>query len=118
MSEFSIENQTGQESAGTPFPADSVSRSPAARPRYTLLDGIAALPPAPATKAAPTPDMVRPRNAWRRLCAATGGGIAMGTFYRWIRNGRLYTVRLGGRVFVPLSALEALIENCLRGESL
>jgi len=65
-----------------------------------------------------TTEMLHPRNAWKRLCAATGCKICMGSFYRWIRTGRLYTVRLGGKVFVPLSALETLIEHCLRGESL
>jgi hypothetical protein len=71
------------------------------------------------TKRAPvTTEMLHPRSAWRRLCADTGGHITIGTFYRWIRIGRLYTVRLGGKVFVPLSALETLIDHCMRGESL
>lgn len=70
------------------------------------------------TKAPNTPHMIRPIIAWRRLCAQTGGGITLGSFYRWIRSGRVYTVRLGGRVFVPSATLEELINRCLSGEQL
>src|SRR5271169_5114105 len=72
-----------------------------------------AIPSESPIKAPNTPHMIRPIIAWRRLCAQTGGGITLGTFYRWIRSGRVYTVRLGGRVFVPITSLEELIRRCL-----
>ena len=86
--------------------------------RYTLLDGIRPIPPHPGAAKPKSPEMVNTHHAWRRLCASTGCEVTMRTFYNWISNGRLYSVRMGRQIFVPVSALETLIENCLRGENL
>jgi hypothetical protein len=61
-------------------------------------------------------EMLRPTNAWRSLCAKTGGSIARVTFYRWLRTGRVYSIRLGQRIFIPQAALDAIIKQCLDGE--
>ncbi len=61
--------------------------------------------------------LVAPLNAWRILQNRTGGEVSRATFYRWLANGRLYSVRLGFRLFVPLKALDELIQRCLKGES-
>ena len=65
-----------------------------------------------------TPLMLTPTVAWRRLCARTGGSITIQTFYRWIGNGSVYSVRMGKRIFVPVDNVEKLIETCLAGEDL
>lgn len=83
-------------------PAKRISRRPADN-----------LNPAPAT-----PLMLTPNVAWRRLCARTGGSITIQTFYRWIGNGSVYSVRMGKRIFVPVDKVENLIEICLAGEDL
>lgn len=62
------------------------------------------------------PDMLSPRMAWRILCQRTGGGISLPTFYRWVNSGRVYSVRLGYHIFIPKSALEDVIKQCLAGE--
>jgi hypothetical protein len=69
-----------------------------------------------ATHAAPAPFMLRPQAAWKMLCARTGGAVHMGTFYRWLSNGKVYSVRLGNRIFVPRSSVEDLVKQCLAGE--
>jgi hypothetical protein len=63
-----------------------------------------------------SPAMLSPAAAWRSLCARTGGFIALATFYRWLRNGKVYSIRLGQRIFIPREALDDLIKNCLNGE--
>ena len=60
--------------------------------------------------------MLSPVAAWRALCARTGGFITKVTFYRWLRNGRLYSIRLGQRIFIPKTALDDLIKTCLAGD--
>lgn len=60
--------------------------------------------------------MLTPTDAWRILCRRTGGSVSRPTFYRWLSCGRVYSVRMGFRIFVPLPALEDLIKQCLAGE--
>lgn len=60
--------------------------------------------------------MLSPSNAWRILCTRTGAGISRATFYRWVSNGKVYSVRLGFRIFIPLSALEDLVKRCEAGD--
>jgi excisionase family DNA binding protein len=64
------------------------------------------------------PLMLTPRIAWRRLCAATGAGIAMRTFYLWIATGKIDSVRMGRNTLIPAEALDNLINlinQCLAG---
>ncbi len=72
--------------------------------------------PEPAKPPAKASSMLSPSSAWRSLCARTGGCIAKVTFYRWLRNGRVYSIRLGQRIFIPQTVLDDLIRNCLAGE--
>lgn len=65
---------------------------------------------------APPKNLLSPHNAWRILCRATGGGIARATFYRWLSSGKVYSIRLGFRIFVPWVALDELIKQCREGE--
>lgn len=67
-------------------------------------------------KAPATPFMVTPVIAWRKLCVKTGGAVCMGTFYQWIKTGKVYTVRMGAKLFVPVTELDDLIKRCLAGE--
>jgi len=117
MMALSLENRDQLESQAHLFRRDSGVRVASSNSPYSLLDR-AALPPMPGPRKPKSPDMVSPQHAWRRLCASTGCEVTLRTFYNWIGDGRLYTVRMGRRIFVPVSALEMLIENCLRGESL
>ncbi len=67
---------------------------------------------------APVPFMLRPEAAWRILCVRTGARIHLASFYRWLKNGKVYSVRMGYNIFVPRPALENLIKQCLAGERL
>ncbi len=60
--------------------------------------------------------MLSPSQAWRVLCHRTGGGISRATFYRWVNSGKVYSIRLGFRIFIPLPALDDLIKQCEAGE--
>jgi hypothetical protein len=62
--------------------------------------------------------MLNPTAAWRVLCARTGGGIALGTFYRWIRDGRMTAIRMGKKIQVPVQMLDIVIDKCLNGDEL
>jgi hypothetical protein len=73
-------------------------------------------PPAPPPAVGSAVTMLSPTRAWRLLCARTGGVIALVTFYRWVRNGRVFSIRMGPRIFIPQPALEDLIKRCLTGD--
>jgi excisionase family DNA binding protein len=60
--------------------------------------------------------MLRPTSAWQSLCVRTGGSIGRATFYRWLQSGKVYSIRLGQRIFIPQAALDELIKQCLSGE--
>jgi hypothetical protein len=72
-------------------------------------------PPSTATPARPAA-MLPPCRAWQILCQKTGGQICRATFYRWVSTGKVYSIRLGYHIFIPVPALEHLIEQCLAGE--
>lgn len=55
-------------------------------------------------------------NAWRVFTRAVGGGPGLSTFYRWVSTRKLSSVRMGYRLFIPLTALEDLIKRCRAGE--
>ena len=54
-------------------------------------------------------------EAWNRLCAGLGAEIALGTFYRWIREGRLFSTRMGRKILIPIRSIEDLINLCKEG---
>jgi excisionase family DNA binding protein len=71
----------------------------------------------------PTPDRTEPAEAAERpslppqtalriLCQRTGGTISATTFYRWVRCGKIASIRLGSRIFIPRPAIEAFIDQC------
>jgi len=84
----------------------------------TVFKRTSAPPPRPSRKTPAHPTMLNPTAAWRLLCARTGGGIALGTFYRWIRDGRVVSIRMGRKILVPVAMMDQLIEKCLNGEEL
>lgn len=77
--------------------------------------------PAPQShKAGPTTPpgrpMLTPANARRILCRSTGGDISRTTFYRWLHSGKLRSIRLGFRIYIPWDAVDDLIKQCMAGE--
>jgi hypothetical protein len=69
-------------------------------------------------KAPESPMMLSTKQAWERLCAKTGCGIAFATFQRWVHDGRVPVIRLGNKIFVPIPIMDDLIEQCLNGHPL
>ncbi len=62
--------------------------------------------------------MLTPRQALRRFYAGTGFEIARETLYLWIKTEKIYSVRMGRRIFIPVEALDNLVKQCLAGERL
>jgi len=60
--------------------------------------------------------MLSPASALRMLCRRTGAVISRATFYRWLSSGKIYSIRLGFRIFIPAAELEYVIRQCLAGE--
>ena len=58
------------------------------------------------------PQMLIPQTALRMLCQRTGAAISRTTFYRWLGSGKIPSIRLGARIFIPRPAIETLIEGC------
>lgn len=49
--------------------------------------------------------------AYSRRQAAQAFGVDVTTIDKWIKHGRLKSVRIGGRVFIGRSALEELLKD-------
>lgn len=82
------------------------------RPRIDRLAGASGTGMPGETGAA----MLVPQNALRILRNRTGGGISRATFYRWISNGTVDSIRVGSRILIPWPALEKLIRRCFEGD--
>ena len=59
------------------------------------------------------PAMLTPRVALLRLRAGTGCPIARETLYLWLKEGKIYAVRMGGRIYIPVEALDDFIRDWL-----
>jgi hypothetical protein len=68
------------------------------------------------TRPPATPLMLSVRQAWQRLCAQTGAGVELSTFYRWIGNLSVCSVRMGNKIFIPITEVDRVAQQCLRGE--
>ncbi len=44
--------------------------------------------------------------------------VARATFYRWLNNGRIFSCRLGQKLYVPMSVVEETVKKCQSGERL
>ena len=60
--------------------------------------------------------LLPPTAAWRILRSRTGGHISRSTFYRWLESGKVYSLRMGSRMYVPWQALQEVFARCLSGE--
>lgn len=60
--------------------------------------------------------LLPPTAAWRILRSRTGGHISRSTFYRWLDSGKVYSLHIGSRMYVPWHALQEVIGRCLSGE--
>ncbi|HUZ45573.1 MAG TPA: hypothetical protein VMW54_02930 [Terriglobia bacterium] len=60
--------------------------------------------------------LLSPPTAWRILHRRTGGRISRSTFYRWLESGKVYSLRMGTRMYIPWQALEEVIDKCFQGE--
>jgi hypothetical protein len=64
------------------------------------------------------PTMLSPDHAMQLLDARLGITVGKSTFYRWILAGRFFSIRLGGKIYIPLSEMEIAMERLRRGEKL
>lgn len=62
------------------------------------------------------PQLLPPTAAWRILRRRTGGHVSRSTFYRWLESGKVFSLRMGSRMYVPWPALQEVIGRCLSGE--
>ena len=64
------------------------------------------------------PIMLSPENAMQILDVRLGITVGRSTFYRWIHTGRFFSIKLGGKIFVPLSEMETVVQRLSHGERL
>ncbi len=60
--------------------------------------------------------LISPTRAWRILYLRTGGRVSRSTFYRWLDSGRVYSLRIGTRMYIPWQTLQESIDKCFQGE--
>ncbi|MGH9396186.1 MAG: hypothetical protein ACRD18_04980 [Terriglobia bacterium] len=72
----------------------------------------------------PAPDAPRPETidplltvagAWNSLRRRTGIPLARATFYRWVSSGKIYSLRMGLKVYIPSSVVEGIVRQCKGG---
>jgi len=64
------------------------------------------------------PIMLSPERAMELLGMRLGIIVGRSTFYRWVYTGRFFSVKLGGKLFIPLSEMEMVVQRLARGERL
>jgi len=68
----------------------------------------------------PAPDkpaVLTPNSAFRILNKLTRGSISRATFYRWLSSGRVFSYRVGYRLYVPMSEIEDIVKRCREGRN-
>lgn len=48
----------------------------------------------------------------------TGIPVPRATFYRWLSEGRVFSCRLGQKLYIPLSVIEETVKKCRSGDRL
>jgi excisionase family DNA binding protein len=56
-----------------------------------------------------------PATALRLIEVGTGCTVHLSTFYRWLQSGRVFSIRLGYRRFIPYEEVEKVVERSLAG---
>src|SRR5579863_4759616 len=54
-------------------------------------------------------------RAWHTLRRRTGIPLSRATFYRWVSSGKVYSLRMGLKVYVPNSVVEGIVKECQAG---
>lgn len=57
-------------------------------------------------------------RAWNTLRRRTGIPLSRATFYRWVSSGKVYSLRMGLKVYVPTSVVDGIVKQCQAGNSL
>ena len=52
------------------------------------------------------PVVLRPLSAWRLLNRKTLGSVSRATFYRWLSSGRIFSYRVGYRMYIPMPEID------------
>ena len=63
-------------------------------------------------KAGGMPPLIALRILTRRTC----GQISRATFYRWISSGRVFSYRVGYRIYIPMAEIDNIVKQCEAGE--
>ncbi len=64
------------------------------------------------------PVMLSPEHALEVLDARLGIAVGRSTFYRWVHSGRVFAIKLGGKIYVPLAEMESVVDRLSRGARL
>lgn len=54
-------------------------------------------------------------QAWNALRRRTGIPLSRATFYRWVSSGKVYSLRMGLKVYVPTSVVDGIVRQCQAG---
>ncbi len=57
------------------------------------------------------PELLPASSAWLAIRNRTGIPVSRPTFYRWLNNGSVHSVRLGLKVYVPMSTIDTLVKK-------
>ncbi len=64
------------------------------------------------------PRLLTRKRAWEILHERMGIRVSRSTFYRWLENGKVVSVKLGHRLYVPASEILVIVKKCVNGERL
>lgn len=82
------------------------------------MQAIHPAPPANAASSEMSEPLLSVSTAWSSLRRRTGIPLARATFYRWVGSGKVYSMRLGLKVYIPASVIDGIVKQCRGGETL
>ena len=59
--------------------------------------------------------LLSPYNAWRILQNRTGINVGRSTFYRWVQGGKVFSMKIGGKIYIPWPEIENVIRQFRSG---
>lgn len=59
--------------------------------------------------------LLSPYNAWRILEGRTGINVGRSTFYRWVQSGKVFSMKMGGKIYIPWPEIENVIRQFRSG---
>lgn len=75
------------------------------------------VPPAqPAASPEESEQLLTVSRAWHTIRRRTGIPLSRATFYRWVGSGKVFSLRMGLKAYIPTSIVDGMVKQCKSGD--